>query len=493
MGDSFRLIKRAVALFIVGITPAFIFAGAYLNRFMPGTEILIDGTDRIVDVSGKTPEEACEYIDEELSELNFKLSGRDLDKSYKGAEIDLGLENGEALYKYFDENRYNPLLCFSGPEDLKLDIGFDEELCDELSLKLSENDDPIEPKAAYVADFDPERGYAIVPEVEGNILKTGAFREFIKEETAGLNTEIVIPDELYKSSRIKKDSSILKERAERLNSLAFRTIIIRFGEEHPEAEAVASPSEAHDKDQSFMFEEKLDGSMLSKWIRDEGGEIKLSEEEIKAYTDSLILKLREYELKGSSADTKKIADESKFSEELSANLSSGYMEKRISTPSEAVEERAQRKAPVTKISVPAREVHKDYRPEFGDKYVEVWLAGQRVRMFENGMLAVETPCVTGNVARGDATPPGTFKLYYKQRNRVLRGEKRPDGSYSYESPVSFWMPFNGGIGLHDATWRGSFGGNIYKYSGSHGCINMPYSAAKAIYEKVEAGTTVHVY
>ena len=110
MGDSFRLIKRAVALFIVGITPAFIFAGIYLNRFMPGTEILIDGTDMIVDVSGKTPEEACEYIDEELSELNFKLSGRNLDKSYKGAEIDLGLENVEALYKYFEENRYNPLL-----------------------------------------------------------------------------------------------------------------------------------------------------------------------------------------------------------------------------------------------------------------------------------------------------------------------------------------------------------------------------------------------
>ena len=106
---------------------------------------------------------------------------------------------------------------------------------------------------------------------------------------------------------------------------------------------------------------------------------------------------------------------------------------------------------------------------------------------------MESPCVTGNVRRGDATPPGTFKINYKQRNRILRGEKLPDGSYSYESPVSFWMPFNGGIGLHDATWRGSFGGEIYRNSGSHGCINMPYEKAKELYEKVDAGTVVHVY
>ena len=55
------------------------------------------------------------------------------------------------------------------------------------------------------------------------------------------------------------------------------------------------------------------------------------------------------------------------------------------------------------------------------------------------------------------------------------------------------MPFNGGIGLHDATWRGSFGGEIYRNSGSHGCINMPYEKAKELYEKVDAGTVVHVY
>ena len=54
----------------------------------------------------------------------------------------------------------------------------------------------------------------------------------------------------------------------------------------------------------------------------------------------------------------------------------------------------------------------------------------------------------------------------------------------YASPVSYWMPFNGGVGLHDATWRGSFGGTIYKTNGSHGCVNIPLKAAKVVYENL---------
>ena len=45
------------------------------------------------------------------------------------------------------------------------------------------------------------------------------------------------------------------------------------------------------------------------------------------------------------------------------------------------------------------------------------------------------------------------------------------------------MPFNGGIGFHDASWRSKFGGTIYQYSGSHGCINLPVDKAKLLYEK----------
>ena len=55
------------------------------------------------------------------------------------------------------------------------------------------------------------------------------------------------------------------------------------------------------------------------------------------------------------------------------------------------------------------------------------------------------------------------------------------------------MPFNGGIGIHDASWRNKFGGEIYKTGGSHGCVNSPYEVAKAIFDNIEVGTPVVCY
>lgn len=74
------------------------------------------------------------------------------------------------------------------------------------------------------------------------------------------------------------------------------------------------------------------------------------------------------------------------------------------------------------------------------------------------------------------------RIFYlsRDKDRYLRGD-------GYKSWVNFFIPFNGGIGFHDASWRSTFGGNIYLYSGSHGCINMPYSAAKKLYENVTLG------
>ena len=37
-----------------------------------------------------------------------------------------------------------------------------------------------------------------------------------------------------------------------------------------------------------------------------------------------------------------------------------------------------------------------------------------------------------------------------------------------------------------------FGGEIYKYNGSHGCINMPYYNVSKLYDMVQVGTPVHV-
>lgn len=129
----------------------------------------------------------------------------------------------------------------------------------------------------------------------------------------------------------------------------------------------------------------------------------------------------------------------------------------------------------------------------GENYIEIDVSRQHLWYYIDNELFLDTDCVTGKMTKDRYTPEGVYLLSYKQKNKVLRGEKDKYGNYEYESPVSYWMPFNGGIGLHDATWRKTFGDDIYINNGSHGCINLPYNKAKAIYEKIDKQTPIVVY
>ena len=122
-------------------------------------------------------------------------------------------------------------------------------------------------------------------------------------------------------------------------------------------------------------------------------------------------------------------------------------------------------------------------------HVEVSLSSQTLYLVENGTVTYTAPVVTGTY--GHRTPSGIFRLAYKTSPARLKG-KNDDGT-DYDEPVTFWMPFNGDIGLHDAPWRGVFGGSIYQWNGSHGCINLPYNAARTLYYTMDSGYIVIVY
>lgn len=124
--------------------------------------------------------------------------------------------------------------------------------------------------------------------------------------------------------------------------------------------------------------------------------------------------------------------------------------------------------------------------DIGGTYIEVSISNQCLWAYVDGEQVMSTNVVTGNAGNHD-TPRGVFRILNKARNTVLVGD-------DYESPVSYWMPLTWrGVGLHDASWRGSFGGSIYTYNGSHGCINMPEWAASQLYNTFGAGTPVVVW
>ena len=138
-------------------------------------------------------------------------------------------------------------------------------------------------------------------------------------------------------------------------------------------------------------------------------------------------------------------------------------------------------------------VVKVQKPEYGaiGTYVFVSISKQHLTYFVDGKAKMDCPVVTGNI-HGHSTPSGTFRLNYKSRNIILKGTE--DNGDEYQSFVNYWMAFIGSsYGLHDATWRSKFGGEIYKNGGSHGCVNMPYESAAKLYGMVEPGIPVLIY
>ncbi len=123
---------------------------------------------------------------------------------------------------------------------------------------------------------------------------------------------------------------------------------------------------------------------------------------------------------------------------------------------------------------------------FGGTYVEINLTKQHLFFYYQGNLIVDCDIVSGCVDKEYVTPRGIYKVRYKKKDAILNGVE-------YTTPVDYWMPFNGGIGMHDADWRVDFGGSIYLYDGSHGCINMPEDAVAKVFEYAYPGMTVVVY
>ena len=226
--------------------------------------------------------------------------------------------------------------------------------------------------------------------------------------------------------------------------------------------------------------ETLDGKTINQWISVDNKKQKavLSEEKIAEYIDSL-------------ANTYNTAGKSKsLSSSYGTNVtvSGGDYGWKIDREkeAEALKKDIKKGETISKEPEYSQRAVSRSGNDYGDTYVEVNLTAQHLYYYKNGSLILETDFVSGNDAKGWSTPVGAYGLYYKELDKTLRGE-------GYATPVSFWMPFNGGVGFHDANWRRDFGGNYYKRGGSHGCVNMPYSAAKKLYDNIEAGCAVLVY
>lgn len=146
-------------------------------------------------------------------------------------------------------------------------------------------------------------------------------------------------------------------------------------------------------------------------------------------------------------------------------------------------------ASASMIEVPFQIVYNQVAGIKSGTFIEISLDQQHLWVYENGNMIYDSPVTSGAAGAGFPTNRGLFSIYYKTTNTRLSGA--PYG-WDYDVPVDYWMPFDGGIGLHDAEWRTQFGGPDYYYGGSHGCVNLPDDTAAFIYNWSSVGTQVWV-
>lgn len=314
---------------------------------------------------------------------------------------------------------------------------------------------------AYITPYEEGKAFSIVPEVQGTEIDMdklmAAVKDALNSQTRLLKVENL---DCYKTIQVTADNADLNQMCANLNRYKDINITYVFGDQ----------------------QEILPGLEAVKWIDGvSGSTVQVNQQKVAEYVKYLADKYDTYGKPHTFISTS--------GRQVSVNGDYGWQ---INQAEEAVAltRMVQNGTNQTREPAYSRTAASRTGNDFGTTYVEVDMGLQHIYMYENGTLIAEAPIVTGNVAKGWTTPEGLYTLYYKERDRVLRGPKRVDGTYSYESPVSYWMPFNGGIGLHDASWRGKFGGEIYKNNGSHGCINIPPKTAAVIYEHVYKGIPI---
>ena len=107
---------------------------------------------------------------------------------------------------------------------------------------------------------------------------------------------------------------------------------------------------------------------------------------------------------------------------------------------------------------------------------------ETLKVWHNGKLILDTPANTG--VAGASTVDGTFPVYERLPFQIMKGTNL-DGS-KYADPVQWISYFNGGDAVHYFERPG------YGYYQSLGCVELPLTPAKFIYNYLTYGTLVTV-
>ena len=449
-------VKTALITLVCALVIFSIFQMFFQTHFYLGT--VING----VNFSGKTTEEVAEVLTDLAASYTLELAGRGgVKEQVQGSEIGLrfNAEVGSQAIKQ-EQNRVSPFVSLFSHRALKISnaLIYDENLYQASLARLSCIDSTKVTATKNATLVYAKDGYKTVKEIYGDMADRDILFASISNAVLNNVTKLDLEKaKCYTDPTITADSQRVKDAKSMLEKYITAKITYRY----------AGGREIVDKDEIVQWLE-LDNDL----------NVIFNSAKMKSFVNALASHYNTYgtvrDFTTATGAAIKIGG-GDYGWRVDVNGEIAYLTEAIKNGEKASRE-------------PLYSQHgASYSAnDIGSTYVEINLAAQHLWYYRNGALLAEGDVTTGNISKGNGTPTGIYRLKYKDTNAVLEGE-------DYSVPVSYWMPFNNGIGIHDATWRKDFGGKVYLTDGSHGCINAPYSLAETIFNNVSPGIPVVCY
>ena len=465
--STISLRKVLVASGVGLLTAGYIAAGVHFSdHFYPSTKFFG------IKASGLTVEEVKRQVEKKVEGYQLQIKGRSSGGSNSGAGDRITAD--EVGMKYRDNGMIDRamrqqypavwpatlLKTILAPNEETLGTEYDSSLADSVirNLTVFDSSRVIEPRNAelkYTAD-----GAVITKEVMGTRLDYDKTKTAIIHALNDGSTSIDLEKEgLYQNPEVYVDDDALNEKANALNLVLGANVTLEMGDQSVQInpEMTAETFLSLDMDGNYY----VDDSKVSSYI------VKLADK-----TDTVGRKRTFHTSLGTTVEL----EGGDYGWTLDADSTAQELEEALKEKKKGALE------PVYFTTGLCRD-----KNDIGNTYVEIDLTNQHMWFYKNGSLIVDTPVVTGNPQKNNETPSGgVWSLKGKYRNATLKGE-------GYATPVDYWLPFNGGVGIHDLQKRYYFGGSVYNGAGSHGCINTPLAAVKLIYNGIGDGTPVVVY
>lgn len=454
-------ITVVLLLMLLGVAGAYIAIGSYYKTHF-FENVSING----IDVSDLTAQEAEKLIAHQAEDYRVTLVTKEgAQEVIEGADIGYRFVSGGEVQGFLDEqNAFAWLPAYLGAGKrytMETSMTYDGEMLETAltSLACMQKENVTASKNAKIKQQE-DGTYVIEPETVGNKLSKKKVRTLLTEAVeSGVSTVDLEKEACYKLPKVYQDDPALRAEAAIRNRYSSITVTYDMG---------------------GGVTETLDKATIASWFSlDKDLKVTFDRDAVAAWVNQLA---DQYDTIGAYLPFVTSNGETVYPESRTYGW---QMDREAET--EALYEILLAGDSVQRSPVWLEGAATRGENDLGNTYVEIDYTNQRMWYYKDGQLLAETPVVTGNVGAGMASPEGVFCLVGKQEDAVLTGE-------DYKTPVDYWMPFYGGVGIHDAdTWRTAYGGDIYQWSGSHGCINTPTAQAAVIFENIEVGTPVVCY